>query len=285
MLAFASNSLLCRLALKGGHIDPISFTLLRLGSGAGMLAVLVYLEGAHKSRGGTTRSRSIFRCFGGSVFGALSLCGYAVAFSLAYVNMDAGPGALILFAAVQLSMLAFGLLRGERLGLQAVAGLVISLAGLAFLLLPGSAAPPPVSAALMAAAGMAWGAYTLSGRNVVSPMKATAGNFVMATPLAAVVALLFLPALQWNALGVYYAVASGAVMSALGYIIWYGVLRHLSVTQASIVQLSVPVIAVLAAVPLLHEPLTLRVVLSCIGVLGGMAIVLTADRRPMRRRR
>ena len=271
MLAFAGNSLLCRLALKGGHIDPMSFTLLRLASGACMLAALAYFGAA---RPGRQRRPT------GTWFGAFSLCGYAVAFSLAYVGMDAGPGALVLFAAVQLSMLAYGLATGERLGIVATGGLALSLGGLAFLLLPGSSAPPVGSAALMVAAGMAWGAYTLHGRRVASPLAATAGNFLRATLIAGALLLPFVPVLEWSGTGVVYALVSGAVASGLGYVIWYGVLRDLMVTQASIVQLSVPVISVLAGIPLLHEPLTPRVALSCLGVLGGMAIVLLARRRP-----
>jgi len=176
-------------------------------------------------------------------------------------------------------MLAYGMARGERLGPLAVAGLVLSVVGLVFLLLPGSSTPPLHSTALMLAAGVAWGAYTLHGRGAVSPLAATSGNFVRATPLALAIALPFLPMLQWNAEGLFYAVLSGAVTSGLGYVVWYRVVREMTVTRASIVQLSVPVLSVLAGVVWLQEPLTLRVVFSCLGVLGGMAIVLLARPR------
>lgn len=267
MLAFAGNSILCRMALKGGHIDPLSFTVLRLFSGACLLALLAWFGTAPRARPK------------GSWVGAAALVSYAVSFSLAYVGMDAGPGSLVLFAAVQLSMLGFGLSKDERLGAAAVTGLGLSLVGLAFLLLPGSSAPPVGNSLLMAIAGSSWTVYTLFGRKSDSPLAATAGNFMLATPLAVAVALPFLATLQWDTPGLVYAVLSGAVTSALGYVIWYRVLPDLTVTRAGIVQLSVPVIAVLAGVWLLQEPLSLRIVLSSLGVLAGMAIVLLARTR------
>lgn len=265
MLAFAGNSILCRLALKGGHIDPLSFSLIRLFSGACVLALLVCIP-AHT-----------YRALQGSWIGALTLFGYAVTFSLAYVEMDAGPGALILFAAVPVGMLAAGLLRGERLGPLGVFGLVLSMASLAMLLLPGSTAPPLGSAVLMLAAGISWAGYSIHGKRAHSPAAATAGNFARATLLALLLIVPFLSRVTWDSAGAAYAVFSGAVTSGLGYALWYRVVRQMSVTRAGIVQLSVPVLSVLGGIWWLQEPLTFRVVLSSIGVLGGVAIVLMRD--------
>lgn len=269
MLAFAGNSILCRLALKGGHIDPFTFTALRLASGACVLAALAFAR--HRA--------ASMPALQGSWFGAVFLFTYATAFSLAYVGMDVGPGALLLFAAVQISMLAYGRFKGERLGLMAIAGLILGLCGLGFLLLPGSTAPPLGRAILMVVAGIAWGAYTLHGRGAPSPIAATSGNFIRATPLAGAAALLFISRQVWDVPGLLIAATSGAVTSGLGYVIWYGVVRELTVTRASIVQLSVPVISVLAGVMWLQETLSLRIILSCLAVLGGIGIVLVAKAR------
>jgi len=278
MLAFAANSVLCRIALKGGHIDPLTFTFIRIFSGACVLALLVSLSTLRRRPASSTPGNAA-RAFEGSWLGAIALCGYAVTFSLAYVDMDAGPGALILFAAVQFSMLAFGFIRGERLDILGTIGLVLSLISLAVLLLPGSTAPPLTSAILMFTAGMAWAGYTLHGRRARSPAAATAGNFIRAVPLALVLTLPFLAALSWDAVGMGYAILSGAGTSGLGYVIWYRVVQQMTVTRAGIVQLSVPVLSALAGALWLHEPLTLRVVLSSVGVLSGVAIVLMAKER------
>ena len=296
MLAFAGNSVLCRLALKSGHIDPLTFTFIRLFSGACVLALLVALTTLRRRPASSTlgnaalardfplRSQgagvdSVAPVFEGSWLGAIALGGYAVTFSLAYVDMDTGPGALILFAAVQFSMLAFGFIRGERLDFLGTIGFGLSLISLAVLLLPGSTAPPLMSAVLMFTAGMAWAGYTLHGRRARSPAAATAGNFLRAVPLALVLTLPFLATLHWDAVGLGYAILSGAGTSGLGYVIWYRVVRQMTVTRAGIVQLSVPVLSVLAGAWWLHEPLTLRVVLSSVGVLSGVAIVLMAKER------
>jgi drug/metabolite transporter (DMT)-like permease len=266
MLAFAGNSILCRLALKGAHIDPLTFTALRLASGALVLALLAWLS-----------STSIRRA--GNWPGAFALCLYAVSFSLAYVGMEAGAGALLLFAAVQLTMLLYGIAKGERLSAASLSGLIISIAGLVYLLLPGIAAPPPGRAGLMIIAGVAWGSYSLLGKGAANPLATTAGNFARAVPLGLVCAAPFVATLQWDAWGLFYAVVSGAVASGLGYAIWYDVMKHLSVLKASTVQLTVPVISALAGVALLDEALTLRLVLACAAVLGGIAVVLASKQR------
>lgn len=261
MLAFAANSVLCRLALKETEIDAASFTAIRLASGALLLAMLLGLRGLR-------------RLGQGSWGGACALFVYALAFSFAYVALDTGTGALLLFGAVQLSMLLYGLLQGERLPAPAIAGLLLAGAGLVVLLLPGVSAPPLTSAFLMILAGIAWGAYSLLGRGASDPLAATAGNFIRAVPLALIASLVFAPALEWDRAGFGYAVLSGAIASGCGYAIWYAALPGLSSMQASSVQLSVPVLAALAGVAVLDEGLSWRMVLAGCAVLGGIALVL-----------
>lgn len=266
MLAFAGNSILCRLALKEGHVDPLTFTVLRLASGALVLALLAWLRSASARRAGTWP-------------GSIALFLYAISFSLAYVGMEAGAGALLLFAAVQLTMLLYGMAKGERLTALSLFGLFLSIGGLVYLLLPGSAAPPLGSAALMVVAGVAWGAYSLLGKSAASPLATTAGNFVRVVPLGLICAAPFIATLKWDALGVLYAVLSGAVASGLGYAIWYDVMKHLSVLKASTVQLTVPILSALAGVAFLNEAMTLRLMLACMAVLGGIALVLASKQR------
>ncbi|MGE8361002.1 DMT family transporter [Pseudomonas sp.] len=266
MLAFAGNSLLCRLALKDTEIDAATFTSLRIVSGALTLWLLLRLR---------PRSGAV----GGSWFGALALFVYAAAFSFAYVSLDAGAGALLLFGAVQISMLLWGFYRGERLGMAGSAGLLMAFAGLLVLLLPGANAPAMSSALLMLLAGVAWGAYSLLGRGVSDPLAATAGNFLRAVPFALATSLLLLGSLHWDGPGVLYALLSGALASGAGYAIWYTALRGLKAFQAATVQLSVPIITALAGSLLLSEPLTLRLLIASVAVLGGIALVLGSQRQ------
>mgnify|MGYP000955662932 CR=1 FL=1 len=262
MLAFAGNSLLCRLALAGGHIDPAGFTLIRLASGAVMLAVLA----------GFGRSA---RRLSGSWPAAAALLAYAAAFSFAYVQLPAGTGAFLLFAAVQATMIAAGLARGERLtGLQWL-GSALALAGLAILAAPGADAPPPLSALLMIISGVAWGAYSLLGRGTVDALGATAGNFLRALPLAMVVLLPGLLSIPLpGMIGVICAVLSGALASGVGYAIWYAALPGLTPAQGASVQLSVPVITAIIGAAALAEPVTWRLGLSSVTILGGIALVI-----------
>ncbi|MDE3175173.1 MAG: DMT family transporter [Pseudomonadota bacterium] len=267
MVAFAANSLLCRLALAQGAIDPASFTLVRVGAGAAALWLILAASG----RAGAVR---------GGWPAALSLFAYAAAFSFAYVSLTAGAGALLLFGAVQATMVATGLLRGERLSRPQTLGFLLALAGLVALLLPGASAPPLAGAALMIAAGVAWGAYSLLGRAAADPLAATAGNFLRALPLAAILAAaMAFHGWRADAAGVVYAALSGAVASGLGYTIWYAALRGLSPVQAASVQLSVPILAALAGAAALGEAITLRLALSSIAVLGGIALVIAARKR------
>lgn len=266
MLAFAGNSLLCRLALRETAIDAASFTSLRILSGAITLYLLLRLRPGNGA-------------VAGNWFAAAALFGYAAAFSFAYLSLDAGVGALLLFGAVQLSMIAWGLFRGERFGLMASAGLLLALGGLVALLLPGASAPAFTGALLMLLAGAAWGAYSLLGRGVADPLAATAGNFLRAIPLALLVSVLLLGRASWDGPGVLYALLSGALTSGIGYAIWYTALRGLKAFQAATVQLSVPILAALAGSLLLDEALSLRLLLSALAVLGGIALVLGAKQR------
>ncbi|WP_120995547.1 DMT family transporter [Stutzerimonas urumqiensis] len=266
MFAFAGNSLLCRLALRDTAIDPASFTTVRLVAGAVTLWLLV-------------RMRRGDRPAGGDWFGAAALFVYAAAFSFAYVGLAAGTGALLLFGAVQLSMIAWGLLRGERLWRWQIVGLLLALAGLLILLLPGARSPSLGSALLMLLAGIAWGAYSLRGRGVPDPLAATAGNFLRAVPMAIVLAVLMLSRQQWDGAGLLYAVLSGAVTSGIGYAIWYSALPGLAAMQAASVQLSVPLLTAVLGALLLAEPLTPRLLLASVAILGGIALVLFVKRR------
>jgi drug/metabolite transporter (DMT)-like permease len=262
MLAFASNSLLCRLALQQASIDPASFGSVRLVSGALVLAAIVRLRA-----GPPADARADW-------LAAAMLWIYVSCFSFAYLTLAAGTGALILFGAVQLTMFSVGLRAGERFTAVAWAGLVLAVAGLLYLVAPGVAAPAPLGAALMAAAGIAWGIYSLRGRGAGEPVAATAGNFLRAAPLALALSLVFASTLRTSAAGVALAVASGAVTSGIGYVIWYAALPGLTALRAATVQLSVPPLAAVGGVLLLSEALTMRLMLSSATILGGIALVL-----------
>lgn len=261
MLAFAGNSLLCRAALRDSQIDPASFTALRLLSGAGVLWLLLYLGKRHSVTAG-------------SWFGALSLFIYASAFSYAYLHLDAGAGALLLFGAVQVSMITWGLVKGERLHRLQTAGLVLAAGGLMVLLLPGTSTPRFSASLLMVIAGVAWGTYSLLGKGAPAPLAATAGNFVRTVPMAAVLCLVALNRLEWDNAGVTYAVLSGALTSGIGYAIWYAAMPGLAAIQAASVQLSVPLLTALAGSILLGENLTVEVIIAGCAILGGIALVL-----------
>lgn len=266
LLAFAGNSLLCRLALRETAIDPASFTSIRLLAGALTLYLLVHFRSPDQHSGGDWGS-------------ALALFAYAAGFSFAYVGLSAATGALLLFAAVQVTMIGHGLWRGERLRGWQLPGLLLAAAGLMTLLLPGLTAPPVTSAALMILAGLAWGIYSLRGRGSVDPVRATAGNFARALAFTVLLSLLALNHLAVDTAGVVYALASGAITSGLGYVLWYSVLPALRATQAAIVQLSVPVLTALAGVVLLDEALSLRLWLASVSVLGGIALVIVGSVR------
>jgi drug/metabolite transporter (DMT)-like permease len=267
MLAFAANSLLCRLALQLKGIDPASFTSIRLVSGAITLAVIVQLR---------TGQPSLRHA---DWLSAAMLFAYAAFFSYAYLTLSAGTGALILFGAVQLTMFSVGLHAGERFGFIAWLGLALAVAGLVYLVWPGVAAPPLFGAALMAIAGVAWGVYSLRGRGVADPLGATAGNFARATPFALLLNLIFLADTYADTAGIVLAIASGAITSGVGYVIWYAALRKLSAMRAATVQLSVPLIAAFGGVTFLSEAITPRLAAATVAILGGIALVLTSRSR------
>lgn len=261
LLAFAGNSLLCRVALNATSIDAATFTLIRIVSGAVALWLIV-------------RVRDRTHALGGSWLSALVLMAYAGTFSFAYVSLPAGTGALLLFGAVQATMIGYGLWQGERLRPFQVVGLILAFGGLIGLLLPGLSAPPLHGAVLMLAAGVAWGVYSLRGRGAGDALRATAGNFVRTTPFAVALSIAALPLFAIDAAGVGYAIASGALTSGVGYAIWYTALPQLKATVAATLQLSVPVIAALGGIAFLGEHVTLRLVLAAIAILGGIALVI-----------
>lgn len=261
MLAFAGNSLLCRLALRDTAIDAASFTAIRLASGALVLVLLLRLRGLRPAAGGSWPM-------------ALMLFAYAALFSFAYRDLTAATGALLLFGAVQLTMMGWGLWQGERLAGLRLAGLLVAIAGLVVLLLPGLAAPPPLAAALMLGAGIAWGVYSLLGKGAGDPTAATGGNFLRSVAFAAVLALAASGHETVDSMGVLYAVLSGAVTSGLGYVLWYAALPALSATAAATIQLSVPAIAALGGAVLLAEPVTARLLLASTAILGGIALTI-----------
>jgi drug/metabolite transporter (DMT)-like permease len=261
MVAFAANSLLCRLALGAGSIDAATFTSVRVISGAVALGLIMLMR-----RGGG-RPSADWRA-------VVALFGYMAFFSFAYLSLSAGTGALILFGAVQLTMFIFALRAGEHFTLLSWGGLGMAIVGLIYLVSPGVTAPDPYGAVLMAIAGVAWGFYSLRGRGAVDPLAASAGNFIYSVPLAAMLSLFFWRDFNASSTGLALAVASGALASGCGYVIWYAALPGLTATRAATVQLSVPVIAAFGGVLLLSEPVTLRLIVASAVTLGGVAIVL-----------
>lgn len=279
LVAFAANSLLCRMALGAELIDPASFTLLRLAGGALVLTVLVFRPGAE--RPGLERPSPGSSSSGSGSWGSgLALFTYAAAFSWAYLSLTTGTGALILFGAVQVTMIGAALKAGERLGLGQWGGFVVAISGFVYLVLPGLEAPDPLGAALMSLSGLAWGIYSLRGKGATRPVLMTAMNFQRAAALS----LLLVPAvLLWGhhltTRGVLLALTSGTVTSGLGYVLWYRALAHLSTTAASVLQLLVPVLAAVAGVLFLAEPVSLRLVLASVAILGGVGVVIGGRRR------
>jgi len=266
MIAFAGNSLFCRMALKETAIDPATFTSVRLLSGAAMLWLLISLQRQAPLAHGNWRS-------------ATALFIYAVALSFAYRSIDTGAGALMLFGAVQATMLIAGFIAGERMTAMQSAGFVAAMIGLVILVAPGVEAPSVLDSILMLASGIAWGVYSMFGRGQPNPAATTAGNFLRAAPLTVALSLLALPWLQLDVQGVLYAVLSGAVTSALGYVFWYRVLQHMRAMTASTVQLSAPVLAAIAGILLLGEAVTRDLLVSSVLILGGILLVLRFGKR------
>ena len=261
MIAFAGNSLLCRLALKDTAIDAASFTTVRMLSATLMLGLLIGFKPSVYRNNGNWPS-------------ALALFAYAAGFSFAYIHLSAGTGALLLFGAVQATMISVGIYKGERLAGWRLIGFGLAIGGLVALLLPGLSAPPLLSAISMVGAGVAWGIYSLRGKGVGNPIAATAGNFLRTLPLTACLSLLMFQQMAWDAPGLVYAVLSGALTSGIGYAIWYQVLPVLKSTTAATVQLSVPMFAAAGGVLLLSEPLGWRLLVASLAILMGIALVI-----------
>ena len=268
MIAFASNSLLCRLALKQTGIDAASFTFIRIFSGAAALWLIMKLRRATWKEEGSWSS-------------ALALFIYAAAFSFASLDLSAGTGALLLFGAVQATMILWGFGKGERLDAIQMVGLIFAVTGLVVLMFPSLSAPPLIGSILMLGAGVAWGIYSLRGKGEKNPVSVTAGNFVRAVPFAAAACIISVPWIHVDPAGVSYAMISGAIPSGLGYVIWYSALPGLKAASAATVQLSVPVLAATGGILLLGEPLTLRYLLASIAILGGIALVVLERNRTL----
>ena len=266
MIAFAGNSLLCRAALKEPAIDAASFTTIRMVSGALVLWLIVQFTRRAQVGDGNWRS-------------ALALFGYAAAFSFAYGSLPAASGALVLFGSVQLTMLGHGLWSGERFRGVQIIGFVMAIAGLVSLLSPGLSAPPLVGALLMMCAGLSWGVYSLRAKGQGDPTRVTAGNFIRTIPMVLALSLVMHDQIAISSTGVWWAVSSGALASALGYAIWYTALPALKATNAAVVQLSVPVLASLGAVVFLGEQLSPRLWLASLVILGGIGLVIAGGKR------
>ena len=306
MIAFASNSLLCRAALKQTSIDAATFTFVRIFSGALALWLVMKMRiwlivdrtatsladssetrvrfpsppSSPKGRGDLFSLREKVRMRvldwkdAGNWISAVALFAYAAGFSFAYTSLLAGTGALLLFGAVQATMILWGLYKGERLNAIQIVGFIVAVTGLVVLVFPGLSAPPLIGSILMLGAGVAWGIYSLRGKGERNPASVTTGNFVRAVPFAAALGIIFAPSANYNLAGINYAVISGAVTSGLGYIIWYSALPGLRAASAATVQLSVPVLAATGGILLLGEPITVRYMLASVAVLGGIALVV-----------
>ena len=293
LIAFAANSVLCRLALGRAAIDPASFSTVRLVSGAIVLLLLTLLFNRRRAadrsdtgaadRPGAPDARAPARGRGDWASASMLFL-YAVGFSFAYVSLSTGTGALILFGAVQTTMILAALRSGERPHALEWIGLILALAGLVYLVFPGLSAPSPTGSALMAIAGIAWGIYSLRGRGSVDPLGGTTGNFVRAVPMVIVVSLVMLGRLHISFDGALLAILSGGIASGVGYVIWYAALRGMTATRAATVQLSVPVIAAGGGIVFMSENVSLRLVMAGVLILGGVGMAVAASARPLRAR-
>jgi len=262
LLAFAGNSRLCREALGRESIDPVLFSAGRLASGALALSMLVYLR-----RSGPRERR-------GSWGAAAALFLYALPFSLAYVSLEAGSGALLLFGAVQVTMLTVAIRRGERLTPLQWCGFAVALLGLLYMMLPGSTAPATVGSLTMILAGVAWGIYSLLGSGSSDPLGETAGNFLRTLPFVLLALIIAHRSLEAESRGIMLAVISGALTSGVGYALWYAALPRLAASTAAVLQLCVPLLAALGGVLLLAEPITPRLAIASVAILGGVRLSL-----------
>jgi len=268
LLAFAANSILCRMALSGDIIDAASFTALRLTSGAMMLffVLIIYSKQRHQSTKQLLRSASWY--------GATSLFLYATAFSFAYISLNTATGALILFGSVQLTMMVASFMAGERPSIAVWCGYILAIAGLLLLLLPGANRPSLSGTLLMTVAGVAWGLYSWQGKHVSHPLVQTTGNFLLTIPMLLIMLLFSIEQISVTAYGATLAIVSGSLTSGLGYLLWYYVITKMSGTSSAAVQLSVPVLAAVGGMLLLQESITLHLLISSIVTLGGIALVI-----------
>jgi drug/metabolite transporter (DMT)-like permease len=256
------------MALRTGEADAAGFTAVRLVSGAIVLIVISYFFGKSKSKSSLE----------GTWISGFFLFAYAICFSFAYVGLTAATGALILFSAVQFTMIAVALFRGERLGALEWVGLLVALGGLVYLQLPGLSSPPLFASLLMAAAGIAWGFYTLRGKGSADPLRDTTGNFIRSVPMIFVAAVPFLSQIKLSSRGIVLAILSGAIASGVGYTVWYSALKHHASTRAAVLQLSVPVIAAFGGIMLLSETMTNRLLIASALILGGTAMTIAGKR-------
>lgn len=261
MVAFASNSVLCRLALLPNLIDPGSFTFVRLVSGAIILITLVSIR-----NNGSWRSPHWLA--------ALALFAYAAPFSFAYVRIPVGIGAIILFPAVQLTMIGWDLARGKKLHAMEWTGLGLALGGLAILTLPGASAPDPLGAGLMAVAGIAWGVYSIIGRGSKNAIANTSSNFAFAALFAIPLVVTAPSTIHWTTDGILLGAVSGGLASGIGYVTWYTILPRITSTQAGILQLLVPILATLAGIVILDEPFTVRLAIAAIAIISGVSLAV-----------
>ncbi len=264
LVAFAANSLLCRMALGGHLIDPVSFTTIRLVSGALALIPISRLFGESKTEQKTK----------GSWGSGFALFAYAAAFSLAYVSLNTGMGALILFGSVQITMIAAALKSGENLAPAQWLGSAVAIGGLIYLVLPGISAPNPLGALLMCVSGIAWGVYSIRGKSASAPIAMTAGNFTRSAPMAIIASAIAFSAVQMEPFGILLALISGVITSGMGYVLWYKALRGLTTTQASVVQLLVPPLAAFGGAAFLSEQVSVRLIASSALILGGVALTV-----------
>ena len=274
LIAFAANSILCRLALGNESIDAAGFTMIRLLAGAltlmGILQIRNVLDKQSKELSDAVEEQPSK----GSWFSGVMLFAYAALFSFAYVSMDTGTGALVLFGAVQLTMILMSLFRGERLLAVEWVGMVAAFVGFVYLVLPQLGTPSLSGFLMMSVSGIAWGFYTLAGRGSKNPLSDTTYNFLRSMPLVAILLVVSIQQLSMTTEGVVWAVLSGSLASGVGYSIWYSALRGLSSTQAAVVQLLVPMIAALGGVLFMSEVITMRVLISGVMILGGIGLVV-----------
>jgi len=279
LVAFAGNSVLCRLALSDDLIDPASFTGIRLVSGAATLLLLVQAIDFFKTRHGAEQQPRVNKRANLTWLAPLMLFAYAALFSFAYSTLATGVGALILFGSVQITMLCISLIQGNRLGLFEWLGLLVACAGLVYLVLPELSEPSLMGFIMMAMAGMAWSLYTILGQGSQNPLNDTASNFIRSIPLAIILVLLFSAQLSATPNTCLLAISSGAITSGLGYAIWYAALKDLTTSQAGVMQLLVPIIAALGGVVFANELISTRLLIASMLTLGGILIVLLAKKK------